>query len=152
MNLRWQEFERAMRPLIREHDLRHRMSFWQKLNHWLNSSPTLPVTHWAFRGVISLGFAAFVLVNAADIRARPDVWLAAVGLWGLWFAVARSQLIQSLALTDPEYRALWMLPVSVEGIFRHLLRRFGCGGMWLLFEFILAYGVLATAAHDPLIG
>jgi len=149
MKLRWKEFEKTLRARSSIYDLSRRMSLWQKINHFLNSSPDVPF--WLGRILISLFLAAFTLLNAESVVAHPDVWMAGAGLWGLLVAVGRATVVRNAAQIDPVYRTLWILPLPSESIFRYLLGRVLRGSVWLFLDLLLVYAVLAFASHQDLV-
>ncbi len=149
MKLRWKKFEKALRSRTSIHDFSRRMSFWQKINHFLNSSPDVPL--WLGRILLSLFLAALALLNTDSIVAHPDVWMAGAALWGLLVTVWQASLIRTTAQIDPVYRTLRMLPLPSESIFRYLLGRILSGSVWLFLELLLVYGVLAASSQQHLV-
>jgi len=148
VRFRWKQFEKELRARTGIYDARRGMSFWQKVDHFLNSAPDVPF--WLGRTLVSLCLAPLVFFNSEFIVAHPGVWMAIASLWGLLWAIGQAFVVKKSAQSDPVYRTLWMLPLSAECIFRRLVGRALSGSLWLFFELFLVYAILAAASQQHL--
>jgi hypothetical protein len=146
MKIRWKEFEKSMGAKVRRYDACLRMGFWQRVDHFLNSSPAVPL--WLPRTFVSAFFSVTVLFNIKSILAHPDFTMAVLALWILLALISHAGLIWATAHADPEYCALWIFPMAGNRIFWRLLYRLVAGSQWLMLEILLIYGVFAAGLHS----
>ena len=144
MNLRWRAFEQRLAARVRPYDARRRMRFWQRVEHFLNSSPDL--SPWLGRGLASLWPVICVAGQVENIGQYPDLAMAWLGLWGMLIAVLRAGFWTN-GLPVQEYATFTLLPVPANRVFQHLARRFGLGLFWPFAESLLVYGLVAVSRH-----
>lgn len=141
MTLRWKAFEQRLWAQVREHDLRRRMSHWRRI---LLATVHLPLPLWALRSLFFLIIAGVMIIVRDSLAAHAEVWIAGMGLWAFLVTQIHAGIILNLAREDPQYRTLWMLPLTGDEVYGYLVRRVIWANAWLLMEFGLLYGLVAT--------
>lgn len=147
MNLRCRPFERAMWERVKQHDPRRRMSFWQKVVYILNSKTAPPF--WIFRilGAIILGWMLF---NTHETMQHDVPWtLTVAAVIGLGIIYAHVNFIALTAELQTDYRTLWMLPLTVNSIFRRFRKRIILSSLLLLPNCAILYGLIASVSNRP---
>ncbi len=148
MTSRWKTFEQSLLPVLKQHDARNRLSFWERLSHRLTTASSVPP--WAGRAVVSFFLIVFTTPFSKLIGTHPDLWMALIGVGLMVITLGGITYIYNLAQTDPEYRLLWCLPVSADSISHRLLRRLAWNSVWLILEVFIAYAWVLSPAHPSL--
>ena len=149
MKLRWKAFERSVWKRVGKYDARRSMSFWQKVGHYLSSVIVLTPNFWFPRSLFTIFLVLIAAFNRDSIAQYPDLWMAGMGLWGLLLVFGLAGFVWDIATLYPEYRSLWILPLSSTRIFQRFRRKLLFGSSWIAVEFLVVYGLLAAQANHP---
>jgi hypothetical protein len=131
MSLRWKEFERALRPQLDPLNPLRKWDWLRRLDHIQMSA-----------SLVRLIFSALlfiVLAFAAHQDASPSFFLTLIPLLSLFFAMAVANSFVSLPVSNPEYLAWWMLPLTEADILNRIRRVYGCFAVLSFVEFLPQY-------------
>jgi hypothetical protein len=149
MSLRWRKLERAVRRRIRKHDARRQMGFWERVAHWLESFPTADVRQ--FRWIATAAVAVVLLLNFGTNLSAPLLFCF-ISVWSLAASALRASVVREIAVHDPTYLTLWLLPFTPEAIFKRKVRHLIRGSIWLFLEFALAYWLICCGPTPSIAG
>ncbi len=89
---------------------------------------------------LGVGFAVWGCTQSFPTLASP---LAVITLWTALFVFIHAQGLQTRLYGSPDLSALFMLPISIEQIFRWEFQKFSRRSLWSLLDLIAAFGTLA---------
>lgn len=147
MRLRWKTFERSVWKRVGKYDAR---TFWQRLEHRWNIPLEEALSYWLVRGSASSILGLIIVLNRDTLFSSPDLWLAGIGLWGLFLAFSRASIIRNVAQTCPEYRLFMMMPLPMDAVVHQFFRKILLGTSWAAIDFFIPYCLLATNSKQLL--
>jgi len=154
MKLAWTEFEKRLRGLLRA-ELARAPALLKEYKA-RRKRATGPATRLANRLVMPL-FWGVLFASISLKQNNPPLALGVISLWAAGLAFGWGQHWFQQFYASEDLVVLHGLPLSDAQIFQFQLRRYGAGALWIAWELLLAYGIVAVVQwnspepQDPLL-